>query len=277
MSNQEIDIVVQTFNNLAFTKKFVNSLFANTTHPFRLIINDNVSTDGTVEYLKSLEKKKSNIKVLYHAIPDSGTSEGYNNAFKESTSDLTVMCGNDMIFFKNDWLDKLEECIEKDKNIAIVGCKLLYPNGLIQHAGTYLTAPFLQRQWQIPSVWEHIGRFQPSIKYSKRREMGGVTASCILFRRKIFGLFDQGYRIGTYDDIDKCVDVKQRGFKIWYAGDVNVYHFEAATLRNLPPPIFQDAMISNYKRFILKNGDWLLKDYIRDPKMYQPVEDSELP
>src|SRR4051794_21456111 len=48
-------VVVVTYNNLAFTKLCVASLFGNTTDPsFELVVVDNASTDGTANYLWEL-------------------------------------------------------------------------------------------------------------------------------------------------------------------------------------------------------------------------------
>ena len=55
----KLSIITLTLNKLEYTKKFIKSLFEYT-KDFELIIVDNVSTDGTVEYLESLH----NIKLI---------------------------------------------------------------------------------------------------------------------------------------------------------------------------------------------------------------------
>ena len=49
-------IMLVTYNRLELTKRTFDNLFANAKHPFRLIIVDNGSTDGSKEWLKELEK-----------------------------------------------------------------------------------------------------------------------------------------------------------------------------------------------------------------------------
>lgn len=49
------DIFVQTFNRLDFTKATLEGIIEDTSLPFRLIVVDNHSTDGTVEYLSTLQ------------------------------------------------------------------------------------------------------------------------------------------------------------------------------------------------------------------------------
>ena len=53
----KLSIITLTYNNLSYTKKFIESLYKYT-QDFELIIVDNGSTDGTVEYLKTLNSVK---------------------------------------------------------------------------------------------------------------------------------------------------------------------------------------------------------------------------
>ncbi len=52
-----------TWNGLDYTRQCLDSLKNNTEHPYELIMVDNASTDGTVEYLNGLDKEFTNHKV----------------------------------------------------------------------------------------------------------------------------------------------------------------------------------------------------------------------
>ena len=45
-------LLMVTYNRLELTKQTLDSIFKNTKTPFELVIVDNASTDGTVEFLK---------------------------------------------------------------------------------------------------------------------------------------------------------------------------------------------------------------------------------
>lgn len=51
-----VPIVMQTFNRLEYTMNVISSFKNNILYPYYLIVVDNGSTDGTVEYLKLMEK-----------------------------------------------------------------------------------------------------------------------------------------------------------------------------------------------------------------------------
>jgi uncharacterized protein YydD (DUF2326 family) len=53
MESELTSIVILTCNQLQYTKKCIESIFQNTRQPYELIIVDNGSTDGTVEYLET--------------------------------------------------------------------------------------------------------------------------------------------------------------------------------------------------------------------------------
>jgi len=269
-----VDIITLNFNGLEFTKMFVESLYSNTTYPFNLIIVDNASTDGSVEYLKQLEKEKDNLKVHYNKERDKGFAQGNNTGLRYSKSPYVLFINNDIIIPKKGWLKRLVEVLESDEKIAIVGCKLLYPNDTIQHAGTYLVKSFLDRNWSIPIVWEHIGRFDPSYKYCETREIGGVTFACVLCRKEYVGTLDEEYLIGMYEDNAKCCEVRSKGYKIFYCGDVYLYHYETATQFKRPKHILENQRVLNFKRFCEYWGDWLIEDYSRSPRLYQIVDDE---
>ena len=61
MFDNNLSIIVLTYNFLDNTKKFISSLYANTPIHFELVILDNGSTDGTVEYLEQTSGRACNI------------------------------------------------------------------------------------------------------------------------------------------------------------------------------------------------------------------------
>jgi GT2 family glycosyltransferase/MoaA/NifB/PqqE/SkfB family radical SAM enzyme len=273
--NVKVDIIIPNYNGLNFLQKCVESLYKNTDMAFNLIIVDNASTDGSKEYLAFLEQEKPNVKTVYLQEPSRGFADGNNIGLKHCTSPYVLLLNNDTIITQKDWLSKLVEVLESQPEIALVGCKLIYPNDTIQFAGTYLYPQFLLKKWDQPLVWGHTGRFQPKQLFSKIREVGGITFALALAKREIFGTLDGEYLVGTCEDADKCCELRSHGYKIYYAGNVEVYHYESATIDKRREE-FNKQFLLNSQRFQSKWGEWLLNDYNENPQLYQIIDDKEV-
>ena len=98
--NYICDIVVLTWNNLDITKQFIDSLLASTEVPFRLIIIDNASSDGTREYLLSLkDSEKCSLEVVLND-KNKGFVAGMNQGLRLSNAEYVFLVNNDLIFSK---------------------------------------------------------------------------------------------------------------------------------------------------------------------------------
>ncbi|HNM60009.1 MAG TPA: glycosyltransferase, partial [Nitrospira sp.] len=106
-----------------------------------------------------------------------------------------------------------------------VGSKLLYEDGTIQHAGVAFSREFLMPYHMYPGVPADA----PFV--SRRRELQCVTAACMLIRRQVFaqvGGFDEGYKNG-FEDVDLCLKVGEKNWKIVYQPQSTVIHLESRT------------------------------------------------
>ena len=115
--------------------------------------------------------------------------------------------------------------VELHPDVAIVGSKLLYPDGTIQHAGVVFSKNGL-----IPY---HVFRGAPGDLHAAnlRRAFQVVTAACMLIRREEFQAvsgFDEIYKNG-FEDVDLCLKVGKRGKQIIYRPQSVLYHLEHQT------------------------------------------------
>jgi GT2 family glycosyltransferase len=132
----EVDVFMLTWNLKDYTMGAVDTLLRVTEYPFHLYINDNGSVDGTREYLKKTAKKDKRVTLILHDKLESSLCQALNECLRASRSPYVCVVQNDEIFVSGKWLGELVKTLEKDPKIGMVGAKLLYPNGTIQHAGT---------------------------------------------------------------------------------------------------------------------------------------------
>jgi GT2 family glycosyltransferase len=129
----------------------------------------------------------------------------------------------DVLIFLNDdcelltgWLEPLLKPFE-DERVGIVGAKLVYPDGRVQHAGVWFDQPN-----GVLTAHNHLDDF-PS------RNVDAVTGACMAVRATTFhdlGGFDPAFRNG-YEDVDLCLRARRDGWRIWYECDSVLIHHES--------------------------------------------------
>ena len=91
-----VSIIVLTHNQIKYTKACLESVFNYTSQvrtSFEVIVVDNASTDGTVEYLQGYEKS-GNIKVIYNK-ENVGYPKANNQGAKIASGDYICLLNND--------------------------------------------------------------------------------------------------------------------------------------------------------------------------------------
>jgi GT2 family glycosyltransferase len=138
--------------------------------------------------------------------------------------------GEFLLFFNNDlagedgWLDALLTPADNHGRAGIVGCKLIYPNRTIQHAGTVICSDLLPRH-----VYRTFPADHPAV--DRPRCFQAVTAACMLVRRALFeqaGGFDASFGNG-FEDVDLCLRLNDADHEVHYCPASVLVHFEAAT------------------------------------------------
>lgn len=113
------------------------------------------------------------------------------------------------------WLEPISAAFD-DPDVGIVGCRLIYPHGQIQHAGV----DFRDRcGLEAYNIREEL----------PTRDVPAVTGACMAVRADVFhdlDGFDLAYRNG-YEDVDLCLRATAAGWRIRYVADATVVHHES--------------------------------------------------
>jgi len=119
--------------------------------------------------------------------------------------------------------------------IGLVGCRLNYPNGLLQHGGVVIKA---SRAAFIKS-WHHAERMQ---KFSQLRRTNylrisaAVTAACCLINRKIFMEvegFDELWFPVAFSDTALAVKIRAKGLHCFYTPFAEGIHHESISRKKV--------------------------------------------
>ncbi len=217
----EASIIIPVFNKVELTRQCLTSLASVTQGvDYEVIVVDNASTDGTASFLATLS---GDIRIIRNS-ENAGFAKACNQGVRAAQGRYLVFLNNDAIP-RTGWLKALIDEVEEHPEVAVVGSKLLYPDGTIQHAGVAFS-----RVWFAPyHVYRGFPENAPVV--NRRREFQAVTAACMLVRRESFeavGGFDEGYRNG-FEDVDLCLKIRERGWRVVYQPKSVLYHLESQT------------------------------------------------
>jgi len=115
-----VSIVILTHNNLALTKACLASLLELTDYPnYELLLVDNASTDGSVDFFKDFAKQHQQVRLVLNP-SNLGFAAGNNTGIKTARGDFIVLLNNDT-YCTRGWLRDLLRHLAKDKSLGAVG------------------------------------------------------------------------------------------------------------------------------------------------------------
>ncbi|MCL6591660.1 MAG: glycosyltransferase family 2 protein [Firmicutes bacterium] len=221
-----ISFIIPTINQVELVKKCVTSLIESdpTIHPYEIIVVD----DGSPPEIQSaLAGALKNCKVLTRPV-NAGFSATVNYGAAHSRGNYLCLVNNDVTFIQKNWLDLMLADARRAR-VGLVGPRLLYPDGRIQHGGII----------HLPQGgFDHEYRGQPGDFYPalRSREVLGVTGALMLANRRLWGILggmDERFFIGM-EDIDFSLRAWEKGFRIFYTGAAVAVHPEGVTRWNNP-------------------------------------------
>jgi len=183
----------------------------------------------------------------------------FNNAGAASARGEYLLFLNDDIEVKGAlWLHTLLEHAQSPA-VGVVGAKLLYPDGKIQHAGQYLSDGHGRHAFRF-AEGDSPGPFGLA---SVSREVIAVTGACQLMHRRVFerlGGFEEAHGI-VNNDLDFCLRAWQAGLSVIYTPHAALLHHELASRARLDDA-YDEARFSSAWR-----TRFLLGDPFRNPNL----------
>ena len=261
----KVSIVIPTRDQASALKKCVHSIFEKTDYPaYELIVLDNESSDSeALEFLAELKKRES---VQVERIDDAFNYSRLNNRGVElSTGTFVALLNNDVEVLNADWLTEMVSRAMQPK-VAMVGARLWYPNGTMQHGGVILGAGGIAGH-------AHAGLRRGDPGYFARahlaQDISAVTTACALVKREAYlqvGGFDENLAV-TFNDVDLCLRLRGAGYRIVWTPYAELIHHESASrgFDNSAPK--QVRFLAEVDYMKSKWGDILQRDPFYNPNL----------
>jgi GT2 family glycosyltransferase/tetratricopeptide (TPR) repeat protein len=211
-------IILVTHNQLDYTRLCLDSIRFRTADRYELIVVDNASTDGTLDYLRQQE----DIRVIANS-ENRGFPAAANQGLLMARGDNLLLLNNDTVVTTG-WLRRLLGALKSRPDVGLVGPCSNQVSGPQQIAVDYQE---LKRIDGFACEW---GRQHAGQRISTDRLVG----FCLLFRRDVvdrIGLLDERFGIGNFEDDDFCRRAILAGFRAEIAVDAFVHHFGHATFQ----------------------------------------------
>ena len=225
--NPLVSIIIPNHNHKKDLETCINSIKEKSTYEnYEIIIVENHSTEENLfAYYKVLEKD-SKIKILTYT--DEFNYASVNNfAVKESKGDYVILLNNDVEILTSSWIEEMLMYAQRD-DVGVVGAKLYYPDGTIQHAGVIYGI--------LDSAVHHLRYFSKQASgYANSlftlQNISCVTGACIMTSKKKYlevNGFDEQFKI-AFNDIDYCMKLRNKGYLVIFNPYCELFHYEGAT------------------------------------------------
>jgi ADP-heptose:LPS heptosyltransferase/GT2 family glycosyltransferase len=181
-----------------------------------------------------------------------------NQAAAAARGEYLLFLNDDIEVKSPDWLHTLLDQAQ-DQKVGIVGAKLLYPDGKVQHAGQYLAGGHARHAFRF-AEGDSPGPFGLA---AVAREMISVTGACQLMHRRVFerlGGFEEAHGI-VNNDLDFCLRAWQAGLSVIYTPHAVMLHHELASRARLDDA-YDEARFTTAWR-----TRFLLGDPFRNPNL----------
>ncbi len=151
-----------------------------------------------------------------------------NEAAENCACDLLLLLNDDVAPINRDWLCAMVAHMN-DPRVGIVGARLLYGNGLVQHEGVIMG---------LANLCEHAGRLAdprdagPYGIGGLDREVSAVTGACMLIRASLYralGGMDEAFCVAL-NDVDLCLRARAAGWRVVYCAGAVLHHYESLSL-----------------------------------------------
>ncbi len=224
----KLSVIIPNFNGYSLLNDCLESLKKQTFKDFEIILVDNCSIDGSLEFVKTNFPEVRVIKLRKNY----GFAKAINIGAKLSKARYLVFLNNDTKTDKN-YLQKLVECADFNRDVISINPKILnFSNpSIIDGVGILINEVGQARSigWQEKDLGQ----------YNKNKYIFGATGGASLFKRLPFikvGMFDEKYFMYS-EEVDFAFRAQFLGFKSIYCPKAIVYHKHKATSKKYPQHI----------------------------------------
>lgn len=221
-------VVILNWNGQQWLERFLPQVIAHSANDARVIVADNGSTDGSMEWVRTHVPAAEVIELKGNY----GFAGGYNRALAQVQAKYFVLLNSD-VEVTSGWVRTLENHLEARPDMAACQPKMLsfHDRARFEHAGA--AGGFIDRngypfcRGRIFDITE-----EDKGQYDDDLDVFWATGACLMIRSEAFrqaGGFDDKL-FAHMEEIDLCWTLRRAGWRIGYTSNATVYHVGGGAL-----------------------------------------------
>ena len=267
-----VSIIIASGGKSDVLRTNLDSLFEKTLYrDYEVIIADN-SKGNVIEKLASdYAARHTNLRYFDWRDKAFNFSVINNAAARSCSSPILLFLNDDTSVMEPGWLEAMVELAVRPE-VGVVGAKLLYPTGGIQHGGVVM------------GIFDNCGHAFKGLDGSVRhyfdfsdviRNVSAVTGACLMVRSEVFWQvsgFDETQFAVAFNDIDLCLKVGKAGYRVLYTPHAVLHHHEAfsKTTKDLIPHPDEVAAMRSKWSTVIGHDPYYSPNLSRNDENYTP-------
>lgn len=222
-------VCMVSFNCRSVIEDCLVSLERSRFRDFEIIVVDNGSTDGTLEYLRP----RSDLQLIENGY-NAGFTKGTNQGIAATSGEYILWLNTDTIL-GDDSLGALIEFLDSNPAAGIVGPRVLNPDGTFQpQCKRGMPTPLAALCYGLgldrlfpnnPTIGAYLLRYIPD---THAAIVAGVSGCCLMTRREVCDdigpLDEEMFAFG--EDLEWCVRAGKAGWEVWYYPGSTIVHLK---------------------------------------------------
>jgi GT2 family glycosyltransferase len=221
-----VSIIIPIRDRPELLQLCLQGLLNETDYPdIEILIVDNGSVEAAT--LQLLQRARHDPRVQVLNKPGAFNWSALNNhAAAAATGAILLFLNNDIEVVAPDWLRLIAGHVMR-KDVGVVGPRLLFPDGGLQHGGILLgpRANAVHALTYSRDTGGYLGQV------SLGRDLSAVTGACLAIRAAVFtalGGFREDLAV-TWGDVDLCLRARAAGLRVLFLPAATLVHHEMAT------------------------------------------------
>ena len=234
--NPKVSILIPNKDHIELLKQCINSILKLTTYDNYeiVIIENNSEKEETFKYYTEISKNDKvrvidYTKTLKKNEPrEFNYSKIINFGVKKVNGDFILQLNNDTKLLTPNWLE-LFIGYAQEKEIGAVGAKLYYEDKTLQHAGIIIGLSGIAGNALVNLPF---GKHAYFGREAATRNVSAVTGACLFARRELYNevgyMEEEKFKV-AFNDVDFCLKLLQKGYRIVYNPYIELIHYESKT------------------------------------------------